>query len=172
MIEKHFTQQFDMVPKIGISAQAISFNVPDWTGTWLLPSATAFSSHLAWLWPQFPQLPLRKSLAVVSISSNNGQPSRARLKAMWFGENGQELASFGNEMVQDISNYNPHQMTQDVTNIMQGYDGHPYPLHLGIEVKGSGLLFAGALLCSYIVNDYADEIAALEARVAALEGAP
>jgi hypothetical protein len=159
---------YDIVPATGRNTLAIPFNVPTWTGTWLLAGGTSFSSNFQNIWNLAAMADIEWATITVSLYRNTATPSKARLRTMHYDASGQQVwEPLGAEMVQNSSN-NPNAITIAITDELNALRGRTQR-NIGLEVMGNGSLYMARLGIMYGINDVSAEYAALAARVSQLE---
>ena len=154
---------------MGMPSQAWHFDVVTWTRSDLLDGHTGFTAHLQIIYSNLRQLPLAWASAVIVFGADCGRPPvNGRFTAMHYDENNHQVwEPLGAELTQNPQ-YNPNAQTCNVTDQISSWDGKP-PRYIGFEVLGTGRVYQARLTLVYAIEDHAEQIAALQHRLARLE---
>lgn len=139
--------------KAGIQSHGWAFNVATMTDTWTLSGHTGFTAHVEPIFTINGMTPLYVEWATagVVIMSNNGQPTRAQFKALYYDTQGLPVwENLGAEIVQNMS-YNPDNRGSDVTAQMRTW-GPPAYRQIGIAVQGNGVLLQAKVSVVYSID--------------------
>lgn len=166
-----FMIPYDLFAREGESADAVGYSVGStWTRIYSLPGRTGFTAHFIQLGDILKRLPIASAaMRLVYQSSDNTQPS-ARIIALSYGSGGAVWESDWGTFTRDSNN--PTNQKTDVTTKLLALlsSGRTSP-QVSVEVYGTGIIQQATLEVVYAVPDYSEVIAALEARIEALETA-
>lgn len=172
-----FLITYPLIAMEGETADALNFaNVANWTPIYNLPGRTGFTSHHIKLADSPTNAAIKKASFRVVFQSNSTATPAIRLYSLHY-TTGVSTGVFDYQWgtVTRRSGFNPDNQALDITTRLRDWleGGVREAPQLGLEVQGTGVIHEAVLEVIYSIPDYAAEIQALEARVAALEaGSP
>lgn len=156
----------------GETADALGYSVgSSWTRIYSLPGRTGFTAHFIKLAALAKQLPISRAFFRLVFQSSDPNQVSARIIALSY-VNGVAVWADDWGAFQRRAIYNPDNQGVDVTAKLKALlaSGATDP-QIGIEVFGTGVIHEATLEVVYAIPDHSEAIAALEARIEALEAA-
>jgi hypothetical protein len=170
-----FLITYPLIAMEGETADALQFsNISQWTPIYNLPGRTGFTSHHIKLADSPTNASIKKASFRFVFQTNNATTPAIRLYSLHYTSGvSTGVYDYAWGSVTRRSGFNPDNQALDVTQRLIDWleGGVREAPQLGLEVQGTGVIHEAALEVIYSIPDYAQDIAALVARIEALEAA-
>ena len=168
-----FLITYPLIQMEGETADAFQFsNVATWTPLYNLPGRTGFTAHHIKLADSPTNAAIKKASFRFVFQTGNATTPAIRIYSLHYTSGvSTGVYDYGWGSVTRRSGFNPDNQALDITQRLVDWleGGVREAPQLGLEVQGTGVIHEAALEVVYSIPDYAQDIAALLARIEALE---